>query len=165
MNRFLILILALLLHVAHASQAESLKVTGGIDISFYPEAKTAEVLVKEIGQAGREIIAQTFFLTCEPIAKALTEAKGRGVAVRVVSDKGLPAVRKSAVSAGIPANLDLEQIIEHNRSVVIDRQTFIAVPFDSAQSVKQKKSGQLLIVRGNRALIEKYIKHFQKHKD
>lgn len=63
------------------------KSTGTTDAYFSPHGGATEAIVNEITGAKSEFLVQAYLFTSKPIAKALVEAKKRGVKIGVVLDK------------------------------------------------------------------------------
>ena len=59
----------------------------GISVFFSPHGGCTEAEVAEIGKARKSIQLQAYSFTSAPIAKAIVEAKARGVEVTAVLDK------------------------------------------------------------------------------
>jgi phosphatidylserine/phosphatidylglycerophosphate/cardiolipin synthase-like enzyme len=57
-----------------------------IDVYFSPNGGATEAIVLELGRAKQRVRVLAYSFTSAPIAKALVDAKGRGVAVTVVLD-------------------------------------------------------------------------------
>src|SRR4051812_21808659 len=58
-----------------------------IDVYFSPAGGCTDAIVKELGAAKKSIAIQAYSFTSTPIAKAIVDAKGRGVEIIVVLDK------------------------------------------------------------------------------
>jgi len=56
-------------------------------VCFTPSQDCEGLIVKEIKQAQKSILLQAYSFTSVPIAKALSEAKKRGINIRVILDK------------------------------------------------------------------------------
>jgi len=67
--------------------SEPIQSTGTIDVYFSPRGGATEAIVKEINSAKSEILVQAYSFTSTHIAKALVEAKKRGIKIEAVLDK------------------------------------------------------------------------------
>lgn len=86
--------------------AEEFKATGTIEVLFSPKGGATEAVVKEIDNARSDILIQAYSFTSAPIAKALVEAKKRGIEVEAVLDKSQRKEKYTSATfisnAGIP---------------------------------------------------------------
>jgi phosphatidylserine/phosphatidylglycerophosphate/cardiolipin synthase-like enzyme len=67
--------------------------------------------------------------------------------------------------AGIPVYIDSKHAIAHNKIMIIDRTTVITGSFNFTKSAEEKNAENLLILKGNKSLVEKYIENFEMHKE
>lgn len=84
-------------------------------------------IVSVLAHTRTEVLVQAYSFTSAPIAKTLVDAYKRGVRVEIVLDKSQRSQRYSsadfAAHAGIPAYIDAEHAIAHNKIMIIDRDT------------------------------------------
>jgi phosphatidylserine/phosphatidylglycerophosphate/cardiolipin synthase-like enzyme len=150
-----------------AANAEPLKATGTIEVFFSPRGGATEAVVQEIGKARREVLVQAYSFTSTPIAKALLDAKKRGVKVEAVLDKSQRKEKYTAATflynAGIPVYIDDKHAIAHNKIIIIDRQTLITGSFNFTKAAEEKNAENLLVIKGNKSLVDKYLDNFQVH--
>ena len=160
-----ILICLMLGSVAFAAPIQS---TGTIEPFFSPNGGATEVIVAEIGKAKTEIIIQAYSFTSKPIAKALVAAKKRGVRIEAVLDKSNDTAKYSAATflanAGIPVLIDSAHAIAHNKVIIIDRAILITGSFNFTNAAEEKNAENLLVIKGNKPLVEKYLQNFEVHK-
>ena len=69
------------------AQAGALEATGTVDPYFSPKGGCSAAIVKEINDAKTEILVQAYSFSSKPIARALVDAKKRGVRIEIVLDK------------------------------------------------------------------------------
>lgn len=159
------LIISILTISAHAEQ---FKAIGNIDAFFSPNGGATEAIVKEINEARTEILVQAYSFTSKPIAKALVDARKRGIKIEVILDRSQQAQKYSSADfvahAGIPTYIDSAHAIAHNKIMVIDRITLITGSFNFTKAAEENNAENLLIIKGNRPLVERYIKNFNEHK-
>ena len=67
--------------------AAPLPATGTVEVFFSPKGGCTKAIVREIGSAKSEILVQAYSFTSVSIAKALIEAKKRGLKIEAVLDK------------------------------------------------------------------------------
>jgi phosphatidylserine/phosphatidylglycerophosphate/cardiolipin synthase-like enzyme len=168
MKRLVLLTLSLLLTLQPASFAQPMKSTGTVEAYFSPRGGATEAVVREIDTAKKEILVQAYSFTSAPIAKALMAAHRRGVRVEAVLDKSQRKERYTSatflLNAGIPVYIDAAHAIAHNKVMVIDGQTLITGSFNFTKAAEEKNAENLLIMKGNKTLVEMYIKNFNEHK-
>lgn len=142
--------------------------TGTIEVFFSPQGGATEAVVVEIGKARQEILLQAYSFTSKPIAKALTDARKRGVKIDAVLDKSNATAKYSAATflanAGIPVLIDREHAIAHNKIMIIDRAALITGSFNFTSAAEKKNAENLLVIKGNKPLVDKYIENFEAHK-
>ncbi len=155
----------LLLTPAYAEQFTS---TGTIDANFSPHGGCTEAIVKELNSAKTEIHVQAYSFTNKPIAKALIDAKKKGIKIEVILDKSQQSQKYSSADfvahAGIPTYIDRAHAIAHNKIIIIDWSTLITGSFNFTKAAEEKNAENLLIMKGNKALVDRYIQNFNEHK-
>src|SRR5690606_23639802 len=81
-----------------------------LKVCFSPEGKCESLIVLQIRRAQSSIYVQCYSFTSKTIAKALVEAKERGVLVKVLTDKSQITDKHSQISwlkkQGIPIFVD-----------------------------------------------------------
>jgi phosphatidylserine/phosphatidylglycerophosphate/cardiolipin synthase-like enzyme len=149
-------------------QAEQFKSTGTIDVYFSPNGGCTDAIVKELNNAKTEILVQAYSFTSRPIAKALVDAKKRGIKIEVILDKSQQSQKYSAADfvahAGIPTYIDSVHAIAHNKIMIIDRSTLITGSFNFTKAAEENNAENLLIIKGNKPLVDRYIQNFNEHR-
>jgi phosphatidylserine/phosphatidylglycerophosphate/cardiolipin synthase-like enzyme len=167
MKQMLFAVYFLLAASASTVFAEQVKATGVMDVYFSPRGGATEAVVLEIGKARKEVLVQAYSFTSVPIAKALLEAKKRGVKVEAVLDKSQRKERYTAATflhnSGVPVRIDDKHAIAHNKIIIIDRQTLITGSFNFTKAAEEKNAENLLIIKGNRELAGKYLNNYYAH--
>jgi len=69
------------------------------------------------------------------------------------------------VNEGIPVFIDDRHAIAHNKVMVLDRQTLITGSFNFTKAAEEKNAENLLVMKGNPKLVEKYLANFEEHKE
>lgn len=109
-------------------------------------------IVEAIHVAQKEILVQAYSFTSMPIAKALVEAKQRGVDVKVILDKSQKSIRQRFSSAqffrdyGIPVWIDSKVAIAHNKVMVIDKKTVIEGSFNFTKAAEEHNAENVNII-------------------
>lgn len=120
------------------------------EVCFTPGQDCTGVIVAALNQARRTVLVQAYSFTSAPIANALVDAHKRGVDVRVILDKSQRSERYSSarflVNSGIPAWIDDEVAIAHNKVVVIDETTVITGSFNFTKAAQEKNAENLLVL-------------------
>lgn len=166
MKRFsLLIVLLLTLLPVHGF---SMPATGTVEVFFSPNGGATEAIVSEIGKARQEVLVQAYSFTSKPIAKALLDAHRRGVKVVAVLDKSQRTERYTGATflanAGIPVYIDAQHAIAHNKIIIIDKATLITGGFNFTKAAEEKNAENLLVLKGNPQLVERYLKNFDEHK-
>jgi phosphatidylserine/phosphatidylglycerophosphate/cardiolipin synthase-like enzyme len=148
--------------------AEGMPSTGTVEVFFSPSGGATEAITREIGKARKEILVQAYSFTSKPISKALVDAKKRGISIIAVLDKSQRTQKYSGATflanAGIPVYIDSKHAIAHNKIMIIDRSTLITGSFNFTKAAEEKNAENLLVIKGNQQMVEKYLKNFEEHK-
>lgn len=165
----IVLMLALQATAVHAQPPAQIGAAETIEVCFTPGEDCKGKIVREIDDAKDEVLVQAYSFTSAPIAKALVEAHKRGVRVEAVLDKSQRRERYTSATfldhAGIPVFIDDRHAIAHNKIMVIDRRTVITGSFNFTRAAQEKNAENLLIIKGNKALVEKYLSNFAVHRE
>lgn len=141
--------------------------TGTVEVFFSPHGGATEAIVSEIRGSRQEVLVQAYSFTSKPIAKALLDARKRGVRVEAVLDKSNATAKYSAATflanAGISVLIDSDHAIAHNKIMIIDRSTLITGSFNFTSGA-EKNAENLLVLKGNKPLLDKYLQNFEEHK-
>jgi len=133
MKRLLLSLLAPM--VLHAQQGPQ-----DLKAYFSPNGGCTQAVVEALNAAKKTILVQAYSFTSVPIAKALVEAKNRGVDVRVILDKSQRTERYSGATflanEGIPTFIDAAHKIAHNKVMVIDGQEVITGSFNFTKAAE-----------------------------
>src|SRR5689334_8649115 len=104
-------------------------VDGGIAVFFSPDGGCADAIVEQINAAKKSIDLQAYYFTSTHIAKALADAKDRGVTVRAVLDEKASGTQYSGATYlfnhGIATFVDGKHAIAHNKIILIDGKIII----------------------------------------
>lgn len=140
----------------------------GLEVWFSPKGGCTEAVVKELDGARKTVLMQAYSFTSAPIAKALVEAYRRGVKVEAILDKSQDTERYSEadflVNAGVPTFIDAAHAIAHNKVMVIDGETVLTGSFNFTKAAEERNAENLLILRNNPALAEKYARNWAVHR-
>src|SRR5262249_57111147 len=113
-------------------------------------------VVQALSSAQHQILVQAFSFTSAPIAKAIADARKRGVDVRVILDKSNATRGYSAATflehADVPVLIDAHAIA-HNKVMIIDGQTVITGSFNFTKAAEQNNAENLVLMH-NSAIAE-----------
>ena len=138
-----------------------------IRLYFSPNGGGTEAIISEIRHARAEVLVQAYSFTSAPIAKALLDARKRGVKVTVILDKSQRKASYSAAdflrNSGVATYIDGKHAIAHNKIMIIDRECVITGSFNFTKAAEEKNAENILVIRGNPDLTSKYIGNFDWH--
>jgi phosphatidylserine/phosphatidylglycerophosphate/cardiolipin synthase-like enzyme len=142
---------------------------------FTPTERCAPAIESEIAQARKEILVAMYTFTSRDFALALSNAKQRGVLVKVLLD--LEADQKNGFSQGefLRRNgIDVQRLtgrvregtesrgIMHHKFAVIDRSILITGSYNWSQAAETVNGENVLIFRKAEPLAQEYRSEFQK---
>jgi phosphatidylserine/phosphatidylglycerophosphate/cardiolipin synthase-like enzyme len=120
-----------------------------VDVRFSPKGGCLNAILDEIGEAKRSVHVLACSFTSAPIAKALVDAKARGVLIEVVIDR--KRIRhleaKFLTNQGIPIWADGKHAIAHNSVMVIDGKVVITGSLDLTKVAEESNAENVLILR------------------
>jgi phosphatidylserine/phosphatidylglycerophosphate/cardiolipin synthase-like enzyme len=140
---------------------------------FSPWDDIESAVVASLRSARRQVLVQAFSFTNRPIAKALIEAKARGVDVRVTADAGeTERIENGRIpelaAAGIPVFIEERYQSAHNKVMVIDAGspggTVITGSFNWTFAAQRRNAENVLILRDQPALAERYRMNWERHR-
>ena len=140
---------------------------GTIEVAFSPKSGATEIVVKAIGEARRSILVQAYSFTSAPIAKALVDAKARGVEVQVILDKSQNSEKYTSATYianhDIPVRIDTQHAIAHNKVMICDELNVVTGSFNFTKAAEEKNAENVLVLRGNEELAKLYVKNWRVH--
>ena len=124
-------------------------------------------MVDALDAAKHSVRVQAYSFTSAPIAKALVEAKRRGLDVEIVLDKSQRTEKYSSADfvahAGIPTFIDSAHAIAHNKVMVIDSEIVLTGSFNFTKAAEDRNAENLLVIH-DRSLAEKYRQNWEVHR-
>jgi phosphatidylserine/phosphatidylglycerophosphate/cardiolipin synthase-like enzyme len=134
---------------------------------FSPNGGCTQAVVEALNAAKKTILVQAYSFTSVPIAKALVDAKHRGVDVRVILDKSQRTERYSGathlVNEGIPTFIDASHKIAHNKVMVIDDQEVITGSFNFTKAAESGNAENVLLILHAPELAARYTVNWNEH--
>ena len=146
---------------------------GRIDVAFTPWDDAEGVLLKVIDEARHSLRVQAYLLTSRNIARALIEARRRGVDVAVLADremtiKGDNSQIPQLLAAGIPVWLEVRYAAAHNKILIADPHDEGSVvatgSYNYTFSAQARNAENLVVIRGNPSLATAYFDNWQRHR-
>ena len=136
-------------------------------VCFTPGNDCTARILDAIGSARQEVLVQAYSFTSPPIARALEEAKRRGVQVRIIVDDSQMTERYSQADevarAGLEVWVDDPSGIAHSKVMVIDRDTVITGSFNFSRSAQERNAENLLVLR-DVALAAQYLDNWERRR-
>lgn len=139
----------------------------GISVVFSPSGGCTDAVVGELRKARQSVDIQAYAFTSTAIAKAVVDASGRGVRVRVLLDRSQKLDRYSAAtylsSCQIPVYIDEQTGIAHNKVMLIDGHVVITGSFNLTRAAEERNAENLLILHDRPRLYAAYEANFEHH--
>jgi phosphatidylserine/phosphatidylglycerophosphate/cardiolipin synthase-like enzyme len=153
--------------VIAGQEIHALPARGTIEVAFSPNGGATALVVKTIADAKKSILVQAYSFTSAPIARALAQAKERGVDVRVILDKSQKSEHYTVATYlsnhNIPTWIDQQHAIAHNKVMVIDGDTVITGNFNFTKAAEEKNAENVIVLRGNPELADVFAANWIKH--
>ena len=134
---------------------------------FSPNGGCTEAVVSALDTAKKTVLVQAYSFTSAPIAKALVDAKKRGVDVQVILDKSQRTERYTSATflanEGVPTYIDSRHKIAHNKVMIIDGHTVITGSFNFTKSAEEGNAENLLVINNAPELAARYAQNWKEH--
>ncbi len=156
---------------AAPARPPELPAVGTVQVAFPPWDDAEALVVAAVADARRQIFVQAFNLTSRAVADALIAAQRRGVDVRITADReqtfgGEHTRIPDLAAAGIPIWLEVRYTAAHSKVMIIDPKSqacvLITGSYNWTWSAQHRNAENLLIVRGNPALTQAYVRNWQR---
>ena len=125
-----------------------------------------KTIVDALSDAQHQILVQAYEFTSAPIAKAIVEARRRGIDVRVILDKsnehGSYSASKFLQHEGVAVTIDSAHNIAHNKVMIVDGQTVITGSFNFTKSAEDQNAENLVVIRDT-DIATLYIRNWNDH--
>lgn len=160
-----ILWIALLAFPAFSAECQQ----ASVSVCFRPGPESCvDRIAAAIGSAKRSVLIQAYGFSSTPIAKALLEAKKRGVAVRAVLDESNRTAKYSAATflanAGIPVRIDEKVAIAHNKVIVVDDELVIGGSYNFTKSAEERNAENVSFTKSP-CVARLYTENFERRWD
>jgi phosphatidylserine/phosphatidylglycerophosphate/cardiolipin synthase-like enzyme len=137
-----------------------------MEIFFSPKGGCTEAVVREIENTQNTIFVQAYSFTSPPIAKALADARARGIDVAIILDDSQMTEKYSSADfllhAGIATGIDARHAIAHNKVMILDGGTVITGSFNFSKAAEENNAENLLVIRDAK-IAEIYTQNWRAH--
>ncbi len=174
MNKLLTLIIALfLISNVEASwlvnkHSSSTEVKSDIKVYFSPHGGCTDAIVDELNKAKQNVKIQAYGFSSPRIARAILNAKNRGLDIGIILDKSNEKIRYSGAkfldNYGILVLIDHEPRIAHSKIMILDESVIITGSFNFTKSAEENNTENLLIIRNHPEVVKQYLDNFEKRK-
>jgi phosphatidylserine/phosphatidylglycerophosphate/cardiolipin synthase-like enzyme len=138
----------------------------GVEVYFSPHGGATEAVVNALEHATNSVLVQAFSFTSAPIARALIDARRRGVKVQVLLDKSQRTEKYSEADflkhEGVPPMIDGQHAIAHNKIMVLDDYLVLTGSFNFTRAAEDNNAENLLILN-DPVLAKKYASNWHAH--
>jgi phosphatidylserine/phosphatidylglycerophosphate/cardiolipin synthase-like enzyme len=145
-----------------------------VQACFSPQGKCSAHILREIEQAKKELLVAVYAFTSDDLARALVQAKTRGVVVQVVVDREFDQANERSKGKFFEAQrIPLRRIsglkgkatekdsgLMHQKFAVIDRRIVLTGSYNWTYSADSLNDENLLLFRDAGPLAEEYRKAF-----
>ncbi len=136
------------------------------ELYFSPRGGCTDAIVDAIDAARQTVRVQAYSFTSAGIAKALLDARKRGVDVQVILDKSQETQKYSSAdflhNSGIAVYIDRAHAIAHNKIIIIDQQTVITGSFNFTKAAEERNAENVLIIKDEK-LASRYAQNWKEH--
>jgi len=137
-----------------------------IAVYFSPKGGCTEAIVSSLNRAKSTVLVAAYSFTSAPIAKALVDAKKRGVSVIAILDDSNQTDKYSAATflsnAGIKTMIDASHQIQHDKFMVVDSAVVITGSFNFSKAAEDGNAENLLVI-ADPQLAAKYKINWSEH--
>lgn len=141
--------------------------------AFSPHGEGLSLILDTISSAKKEIRMSTYSFTEPNIGKALLDAHKRGVDVKIVVDKehngrreaDAPSVSRFLASNGVSVSLTKAYKIQHNKVLIVDRQTVQTGSFNFSRAAQKDNAENVLVISRCPKLAAAYLNDWNKLAD
>ena len=141
-------------------------IPAGVQVFFSPRGGATDAVVSALEHATNQVLVQAYSFTSAPIARALVDARKRGVAVQVILDKSQRTEKYSEADflthSGIATSIDAEHSIAHNKIIIIDGYVVLTGSFNFTRAAEEHNAENLLVIN-DPVLAEKYADNWRLH--
>jgi len=137
-----------------------------VQVYFSPHGGATEAVVDALAHATNSVLVQAYSFTSAPIARALVDAKARGLKVQVILDKSQRTEKYSEADflqhEGIPTFIDPQHGIAHNKVMVLDNFLVLTGSFNFTRAAEENNAENLLVIN-DPVLARQYTENWLAH--
>jgi len=145
-----------------------------VQACFSPQGKCSGYIVREIDKAQKELLVAVYAFTSDDLARAVVQARKRGVSVHIVLDREFDAANERSqgkfleaqkiplrrISGMKPVAPERDAGLMHQKFSVIDRKIVLTGSYNWTRSAESSNDENLLLFRDAGPLAEEYRKVF-----
>jgi cardiolipin hydrolase len=145
-----------------------------VQACFSPQGRCSAHIIREIEKAQKELLIAVYAFTHDDLARAVAQAKKRGVSVQIVLDREFDSTNEKSqgkfleaqkipvrrISGTKPAAAEREPGLMHQKFSVIDRKIVFTGSYNWTRSADLSNDENLLWFRDAGPLAEEYRKIF-----
>ncbi len=144
-----------------------------VEVLFAPHDDIEAAILRVLRGAQRSVHVQAYLFTSRSLAAALIEARARGLRVEVLADREQTARGENSqiprlVAAGIPVALEVRYAAAHNKIILADAEdaagAAITGSYNFTYSARMRNAENVVILRGNPALLRAYLDNWMRHR-
>ncbi len=148
-------------------------IAGTVQVLFSPWDDIEGAIVAAIRAARREVLVHSFSFTSRPLARALIEARARGVDVRVTADATeSDRIENNRIpdlaAAGIPVFVEERYQSAHNKVMIIDASspggTVITGSYNWTYAAQRRNAENVIIITGQNAVSARYRMNWERQR-
>lgn len=129
-----------------------------VESCFTPAEKCLPKIIKEIDNANFSIKLMAYSFTNPKISEALFAAKGRGVDIEILVDKGQFEndynQAKFLKKKGIKVKLDNPKGLAHNKVIIFDNRLLLTGSYNFSKAAEYKNAENLLFISGEQPCLK-----------
>ena len=146
---------------------------GTVQVLFSPWDDIEGAILAALRSARREVLLHSFSFTSRPIARALIEARARGVDVRVTADASESERTENnripdLAAAGIPVFVEERYQSAHNKVMIIDAAvaggTVITGSYNWTYAAQRRNAENVIIITGQHAVSARYRMNWERQR-
>lgn len=151
-----------------------LPATGSVEVAFSPWDDTEALLLRTLESAKSAIYVQAYVFTSRKLARALIEARRRGITVEVLADREMSLNGRASripqlVEEGIPVRLEFRYSAAHNKVILVDPllpgNAVVTGSYNFTYAARAKNAENVLVLRDNLKLARTYYNNYLRHRE
>lgn len=162
-----VIVLAILIYIGYDYYERNVVSTfPRVESCFTPAEKCLPKILNEIDRADSSIKMMAYSFTNPKISEALLAAKGRGVNIEILIDKGQFENNynqsKFLKKKGIKVKLDNPAGLAHNKVIIFDNRTLLTGSYNFSKSAEYRNAENLIFIagEGSERVLKNYIDNF-----